>query len=210
MTVDLIFERNRDSITLPVNPEHIKIGIPGNNEKVNIVSLGEIVVPGEPGLSSFDISSFFPPEDRLTYTTFFKKWMDSKTPAQFTASGLGVDMQTVIESFDSDRRAGEEGRIYYDLSFTEYRPYGAKIITLTTPTAATPAAKARTDNKPAVGQTYTVKAGDSLWAISKRLSNQGGANWRELYNANKAVIGGNPDLIYAGQVYTIPASWVTS
>lgn len=48
--------------------------------------------------------------------------------------------------------------------------------------------------------TYVVKPGDSLSKISQKY----GISWRDLYNANKNVIGSNPNLIYAGQKYNIP------
>jgi len=73
---------------------------------------------------------------------------------------------------------------------------------------STPPAQPRADNKAAVGATYTVKSGDTLWGISKALSGDGN-NWRQLYDLNKSVIGGNPDLIYPGQVYTVPTNWRT-
>lgn len=53
-------------------------------------------------------------------------------------------------------------------------------------------------------KTYTVKSGDCLWNIAKKFYGNG-ALYTKIYNANKSVIGGNPNLIYPGQVYTIPA-----
>jgi hypothetical protein len=47
---------------------------------------------------------------------------------------------------------------------------------------------------------YIVKPGDSLSKISQKY----GISWRDLYNANKNVIGSNPNLIYSGQKYNIP------
>ena len=50
---------------------------------------------------------------------------------------------------------------------------------------------------------YTVAKGDSLSKIAKRLL--GNANdWRQIYEANRDVIGGNPDLIKPGQKLKIP------
>lgn len=49
-------------------------------------------------------------------------------------------------------------------------------------------------------RTYTVVAGDTLSGIGAKL----GISWELLYNNNKAVIGGNPGLIYPGQVLTLP------
>ena len=50
---------------------------------------------------------------------------------------------------------------------------------------------------------YTVVAGDSLSKIAKR--EYGDAQkWRQIYEANRDQIK-DPDLIYPGQVFTIPA-----
>ena len=51
-------------------------------------------------------------------------------------------------------------------------------------------------------RTYTVRAGDTLSAIAAGL---GLSDWRPLYEANKKLIGQDPDLIQPGQVLTIPA-----
>jgi nucleoid-associated protein YgaU len=55
---------------------------------------------------------------------------------------------------------------------------------------------------------YTVAKGDSLSKIAKRLL--GNANdWRQIYDANRDVIGGNPDLIKPGQQLKIPRRGTT-
>ena len=52
-------------------------------------------------------------------------------------------------------------------------------------------------------QRYTVKSGDSLSKIAKQFYGDA-SKWRRIYDANKDVIGGNPDLIHPGQEYRIP------
>jgi nucleoid-associated protein YgaU len=52
-------------------------------------------------------------------------------------------------------------------------------------------------------RTYTVKRGDSLSKIAKAIYGDM-SKWKALYEANKNVIGANPDLIKPGQVLTIP------
>lgn len=53
------------------------------------------------------------------------------------------------------------------------------------------------------GTTYTVVPGDNLWNISSAFYNDG-TRWTEIYNANTATIGADPNLILPGQVLTIP------
>jgi len=53
------------------------------------------------------------------------------------------------------------------------------------------------------GKTHTVVSGDTLWAISQHYYGDGN-RYMEIYNANKSVIGGNPDLIQVGQHLQIP------
>lgn len=48
-----------------------------------------------------------------------------------------------------------------------------------------------------------MKSGDCLWNIAKKFYGKG-SDYTKIYNANKGTIGSNPNLIYAGQVLTIP------
>ena len=75
----------------------------------------------------------------------------------------------------------------------------------TTPAApSTPAAPTTPSTPAASGTKYTVKDGDCLYAIARRLMGSG-TKWGALYEANKAIIGSDPRLIYTGTVLTIPA-----
>jgi nucleoid-associated protein YgaU len=49
-------------------------------------------------------------------------------------------------------------------------------------------------------ETYTVKGGDSL----SKIGQHHGVAWREIYEANKDVIGDDPDKIIPGQKLRIP------
>lgn len=53
--------------------------------------------------------------------------------------------------------------------------------------------------------TYTVVRNDTLSGIGKRF----GVSWTDLYLANRAVVGGNADLIFPGQVLTIIGTQAT-
>ena len=50
----------------------------------------------------------------------------------------------------------------------------------------------------------TVKSGDCLWRIAKRVYNDG-TKWQIIYKANTKILK-NPDVLQIGQVLTIPAA----
>ena len=75
-------------------------------------------------------------------------------------------------------------------------------VTVENTTATVEQTETRVDNTTAP-KTYTVKSGDCLWNIAKSLYGNG-ADYAKIYEANKGVIGSNPNLIYPGQVLTIP------
>ncbi len=54
------------------------------------------------------------------------------------------------------------------------------------------------------GQTYTVKAGDTLVGISKKFYGKD-ADYQKIYAANQDLIGSDPNKIKIGQVLTIPS-----
>ena len=58
--------------------------------------------------------------------------------------------------------------------------------------------------KAAAGQTYTVKKGDSLSKIAKRVYGDA-QQWRKIHEANRDIID-NPDLIHPGQVLKLPGA----
>lgn len=73
-------------------------------------------------------------------------------------------------------------------------------------TTSTPSTPPKTD-KPVVTptvqtRTYTIKKGDTLWAIAKKYYGKG-SDYTKIFNANKDKIK-DPNKIYPGQVITIP------
>jgi LysM repeat protein len=69
----------------------------------------------------------------------------------------------------------------------------------TTPAPAKSAPTSSTSGA-TLGKTYTVVSGDTLSNIAERA---GIADWQTIYNANKSVIGSNPNLIFPGQTLHI-------
>jgi nucleoid-associated protein YgaU len=63
---------------------------------------------------------------------------------------------------------------------------------------------------PALGRSYVVRSGDSLWVITRSALGNGVSvvrindGWQQIWRANASTIGSNPDLILPGQVLRIP------
>ena len=210
--IKLKFEFQNRTFMLPLNPENLEVSVANDTKKFDIIGLGQIAVPAQKGLRTISFECFFPAQNRpKKCVEFFENIMDSKKPVRFITEGLikEVNMYMVIDDFSYDIRAGEEEDIYYSMSLTEYRPYGAKLEEIKSTANGNevlPSTEDREDTKEPVTQTYVVKQGDSLWSITKNFSGSGG-NWGSLYVINKEVIGGNPNLIYPGQVLTLPTEW---
>ncbi len=70
------------------------------------------------------------------------------------------------------------------------------------PTAATTASGGGTTAASA-GGTYTVQAGDTLSSIATKVYGNS-ARWRDIYDANRGVIGADPNMIQVGMVLKLP------
>ena len=95
-----------------------------------------------------------------------------------------------------------DGRPVFIAFQVTLKEYANQVATITTIPSARQIGDSAT---PAVStsQTYTVVKGDCLWNISKKFYGKG-SQYTKIYNANKDKIK-NANLIYPGQVLTIPA-----
>ena len=211
----LTYNAEKEKIQLPVLPESFKVKNGSKNDSINIAGLGEItIMQGRPALQ-FSFSSFFPATrfpgiqvssitKPLTLIEKINSWKAGDKPVHFIATACGVDIFATIESFDYEEDGGDPGTYQYSITLKEYREITVRQVTVDVPkqTATVKKEEPRVDNT-VQPKTYTVKSGDCLWNIAKKYYGNG-AQYTKIYNANKGVIGGNPNLIYPGQVLTIP------
>lgn len=202
-------------LRLPVNPSEFSVNSPFGISKVNVASLGEVTIPGERGLKSVSFESFFPRDYNSAYCEYsdfmnarswvlqIETWRDTRKSIRLLITGTNVSMPVLIESFEiQPERAGHVGDIFYSMSFVEYRePIVRKV------EKKANAVKGVTNGRPSqdkkTPKSHTVKKGDTLWAIAKRTYGNG-ADFSKIYEANKAVIGKNPNLIKPGQKLNLP------
>lgn len=200
----------------PVLPEKISVSYGSSNDRLRVCGIGEVTIIQDMDAAAIQFSSFFPKDyfsgcdyknfpEPETAATIIILMMQSKKPVRFTITGGGLSMYCTIESFEQYEQGGDPETIYYTIRLREYREVTVRQITVNVATkkAKITATSSRTDNS-SVGQTYTVVNGDCLWNIAKRFYGSG-AKYTVIYDANSSVIGGNPNLIYPGQVFTIPA-----
>lgn len=212
-------KNNEDKIQLPVNPESIGSEFTKNFEDILLASGDERVVLSGSNLKTTTISSFFPANPTyyqqtynnmspMEYVQKIEKWMDERAILLFQVTGTNINRKVNIRSFTWEERGGSVGDIDYTLELKEYRPIFYQVIRQDEqPQTQNKTTKASTSTRPpsnkTVPKTYTVKKGDSLWLISKKFYGSG-ESWKKIYEANKNVIGKNPNLIYPGQKLVIP------
>lgn len=214
--ISLIVEERE--IAIPVLPEQLRVTSPGKNETTTVLNLGEVLILRKKGLRTVAWDSFFPANnapyvtgritDPVEIVQAIQKARDKENPLRFLITGtdLDINFRMGVETFDYEERSGELGDFYYSIKLSEWKDCSPRRIILPTDPAKPAQAQepART-GKPesTTSKTHTVKSGDCLWNIAKMFYGKG-SDYTKIYNANKGVIGSNPNLIYAGQVLTIP------
>ncbi|MDQ0154907.1 LysM peptidoglycan-binding domain-containing protein [Robertmurraya andreesenii] len=211
----LSFNNGAERLRLPVNPESINVSSPFGHSDINIAQLGEYAIVGERGLKEYSFTSFFPRDYNPVYCEYngfpapwtfvetLERWRDTRRPMRLTITGTPINEAVTIREFTyTPDKAGGPGDIYYELRFKEFR-FIELPKSVTVSNASTQ--KQRPSSPASPPKTYTVVKGDSLWKIAAKPTIYGnGAKWPTIYNANKSVIGKNPNLIYPGQKLVIP------
>jgi nucleoid-associated protein YgaU len=188
----------KDRFQLPVQPSSFEITKSNTNQTVSIQDLGEISLLGKENLATITIASFFPKNEYYfcQYTGFpapydcvkkIEDWRKSEKPIKLTITSTDIDLLVSIESFKYGEKEEGTGDVYYTLELKEY-----KYVTITTQAVSL---KSRSESKVSEPK-YTVKAGDTLWAIAMKQYGDG-SKYTSLASKNGIK---NPNLIYPGQV----------
>ena len=216
-----------DGVLMPITPSKVKVKINNQNETLTLISGEEINILKAAGLTDVSFDLLLPqvpypftnggaqPADY--YLSLFERLKTAKEPFQWilnrekpNGSRLFYTNLTVgMEDYQITDDAEEGFDITVTVSLKQYRHYGTKTVTIqpastpaTKPTATVEPPKRETSQAPKQS-TYTVKSGDCLWNIAKKYLGDG-SRYNEIYKLNKDKIK-NPNLIYAGQVLTLPS-----
>ena len=215
---------------LPIAPEKLQVKINNANDTLTLINEGEINILKTPELTDIEFECRIPQEKYPFavyksgfkgadyFLDYFESLKTSKKPFQFIVcrkrpTGKRL-FDTNIKVSMEDYKITEDAKNGFDvlvkIKLKQWRDYGTKTVNISfnmeKPKASVePQREATASPAPATAQTYTVVKGDCLWNIAKKFYGNG-SKYSIIYNANKSVIGGNPNLIYPGQVLTIPAA----
>lgn len=141
---------NGTVLEIPVNPQEYTIFYPAENKTYNILSVGEVVVPGHSSLMEVSWDSYFPGDasdimllghawqSPETFVNAIKEAMDNQSIVDLVISRYEADgnkmfdtnISAVIQSFETTEKGGEAGDIYYKISMIEYREFTPKKISV--------------------------------------------------------------------------------
>lgn len=215
---------------LPIAPSKLTVKINNANETITLINEGEINILKKAELMDIEFECRIPQENYPFavyksgfkgvdyFLDYFESLKTSKKPFQFIVcrkrpTGKRL-FDTNIKVSMEDYKITEDAKNGFDvlvkIKLKQWRDYGTKTVNISfdmeKPRASVePQRETTTSPAPAAAQTYTVVKGDCLWNIAKKFYGNG-SKYSIIYNVNKSVIGGNPNLIYPGQVLTIPAT----
>lgn len=215
---------------MPITPAKVKVKVKNQNKTLNLINGEEINILKEAGLSeiSFDLvlpQTSYPyanggAQSAQYYLSLFERLKQSKEPFQWILNRsrpngtplFHSNMTVGMEDYQIVDDAGMGFDIGVSIKLKQYRPFGTKTVVIQQPAPTAPATETpkavvqeppRETTSAPKPKTYTVKSGDCLWNIAKKELGDG-SRYTEIYNLNKDKIK-NPNLIYAGQVLTMPS-----
>lgn len=216
-TVDFYLTNGSQRLHFPMNPDSIQVTDAAHMESYSVLLLGGVSIPRGNEVSSVAWDGLFPGAGRKDQP-FVKDWQDPKTLVNTLSSwrSMGskcrllvtetpINMDVYISQFQHVWSGGF-GDCSYHIELVQARDLVVDTVGSSS-SSPKPLTSSKTSRpKPPTPKTYTVRPGDTLWGIAKKLSGSG-SNYSALYQLNKSVIGPDPNKIKSGQVLRIPSNW---
>lgn len=227
----MAYEMYLGKMLCPVTPSKIQTKIKNQNKTMNLMNDSEVSVLKAAGLTevSFDLLL---PNVKYPFATYKSGFVGAKVfldelermkveekPFQFKVirrfpNGkmlFDTDMKVSLEDYTIKEDAKQGFDIIVSIKLKQFKDYGTKICDVTfvdEEATVSPKAVRETENSPAPSvdsvKTHTVVKGDTLWNIAKKYYGNG-SKYTIIADANGEKIK-NPNLIYVGQVLTIPSA----
>lgn len=199
-------------------PSKLTVKTKSKNKTLILLNEGEINFLRTPGLTEIVLPLTFPmltgSRSPSYYLGILERMKTAKTTTRFilvrrSPNGrtlYDTNMRVSVEDYNIVEDAKEGLDVSVDVNLKQWRSYGTKTVKVEQPEQSAQQTvtveKERDTSTAPQAKTYTVKKGDTLWALAAKYYGAG-AQYTKIYNANTDKIS-NPNLIYVGQVLTIP------
>ena len=200
-------------------PAKLTVKIKGNNKTLVLLNEGEINFLRSPGLTEITVPLVFPmlgsSRSPSVYLDMLEGLKTGKKTTQFILVRASPDgrrlfdtnLTVSVEDYNIVEDAKKGLDVSVDVNLKQWRDYGTKTAIVEQPAEPSQpptvtVEKERDASTAPAAKTYTVKKGDSLWAIAAKYYGKGSV-YTKIASANTDKIS-NPNLIYPGQVLTLP------
>lgn len=200
-------------------PAKLTVKVKGQNKTLILLNQGEINFLRSPGLTEITVPLVFPMlgggQSPSTYLDMLEGLKTGKKTTQFILVRASPDgrrlfdtnLTVSVEDYNIVEDATKGLDVSVDVNLKQWRDYGTKTATVEQPadTSQPPTVTVEQERETSTAptaKTYTVQKGDSLWAIAAKYYGKG-AEYSKIFEANGDKIS-NPNLIYPGQVLTLP------
>lgn len=196
-------------LILPVTPARYFWRHPTKLETVSLDQLGEATLHGGYKMGDCTLENvllpaqqypFMVPGSRAApyeYLYDLEVWCDKGAQLQWIVSGTSVNASVLIEEITQGEQDGTND-LYITIAMRQWQRLETPVLALSGGGATT----ARDSQTGAAStKTYTVQSGDCLWNLAEKYYGDG-TQYKKLAAANPEIT--NPNLIYPGQVLTIP------
>ena len=217
------------SLLLPVAPSQLKISVNNNNSTYILIDEGQINILKKAKLTDIEFECLIPQvqypfavytggfRGAAYFLDYFEKLKTDQKPFQFIVSRVmpsgkvlfSTNMKVSMEDYKITEAEKEGFDLTVKIKLKQYRDYSTKTCQVkvepeqpntATATEETERPPSSVDNQ--LPESYKIKSGDCLWNIAKKYYGDG-SKYTLIAKANNI---SNPNLIYAGNTLTIPAT----
>lgn len=194
-------------LTLPVTPASYPMAAGRAVERLDMAETGQIALPGLLSLFSEKLEVMLPAQlypfctaeavaDPDYYLELLSTWSREGHVCRYIVAGTAINSPVLLGPLEYGEDDGSND-VTVKIPLYEYRYLDEVQVEQTTQNGSRPA---ENEGQATRADSYTVVSGDSLWAICKKFYGDGSLAYK-LATANEIA---NPNLIYPGQVLTLP------